>query len=121
MKSALLILKTKMRVRLRPFLWRLKKCLDMCYDSISHPLNPCRASQTSELRLSCSSILYSVYVRRFLMFHCFFSGGPLLCQNKQGFWTIYGITSFGEGCGQRYGIYSKVPNYSQWIKSVIKG
>ena len=55
------------------------------------------------------------------MFHCFFSGGPLLCQNKQGFWTIYGITSFGEGCGQRYGIYSKVPNYSQWIKSVIKG
>jgi hypothetical protein len=60
MKSALLILKTKMRVRLRPFLLRLKKCLDRCYDSISHPLNPCRASQTSQLRLSCSSILYSI-------------------------------------------------------------
>jgi len=47
-------------------------------------------------------------------------GGPLLCQNQQGYWTIYGITSFGEGCGQRYGIYSKVPNYTSWIRGVIK-
>ncbi|CAG0886266.1 unnamed protein product [Darwinula stevensoni] len=49
------------------------------------------------------------------------SGGPLLCQ-IHGKWTIYGITSFGEGCGRKgkFGIYAKVPNYVAWIKSVIK-
>ena len=49
------------------------------------------------------------------------SGGPLLCQ-KDGRWTIYGITSFGEGCGQqgKYGIYAKVPNFTKWIESVIR-
>lgn len=46
------------------------------------------------------------------------SGGPLLCE-KDGRWTIFGITSFGEGCGQKYGIYAKVPNYTTWIQSVI--
>ena len=36
-------------------------------------------------------------------------------------WTVYGITSFGEGCGNqgKYGIYAKVPNYSQWIEETI--
>ena len=36
------------------------------------------------------------------------SGGPLLCQVGDR-WTIFGITSFGEGCGKRgkYGIYTK--------------
>ena len=49
------------------------------------------------------------------------SGGPLLCQ-KDGRWTIYGITSFGEGCGQqgKYGIYAKVPNFTTWIRSVVE-
>ena len=48
------------------------------------------------------------------------SGGPLVCQ-KNGRWTIFGITSFGEGCGQqgKYGIYAKVPNFTHWIRSVI--
>ena len=48
------------------------------------------------------------------------SGGPLLC-HKNGRWTVFGITSFGEGCGQqgKYGIYTKVPNYTKWIQSVI--
>ena len=51
------------------------------------------------------------------------SGGPLLCQKGDaGPWTIYGITSFGEGCGQqgKYGIYAKVPNFTRWIESVIR-
>ena len=48
------------------------------------------------------------------------SGGPLLCE-KDGKWTIFGITSFGEECGKKgfYGMYAKVPNYTNWIKSVI--
>ena len=48
------------------------------------------------------------------------SGGPLLCE-KDGRWTVYGITSFGEGCGEegKYGMYAKVPNYTEWIDSII--
>lgn len=36
-------------------------------------------------------------------------------------WTIFGITSFGDGCGKRnkFGIYTKLPNYVDWIWSVI--
>lgn len=49
------------------------------------------------------------------------SGGPLLFE-KRGKWFIYGITSFGEGCGKRgkYGIYAKVPNFVKWIKKTIR-
>lgn len=49
------------------------------------------------------------------------SGGPLLLE-QQGRWFIYGITSFGEGCGQKgkYGIYAKVPNFVKWIKKVVR-
>nr|CAH0103865.1 unnamed protein product [Daphnia galeata] len=48
------------------------------------------------------------------------SGGPLLCSVGDR-WTIFGITSFGEGCGKRgkFGIYTKVPNYVSWIQRVI--
>ncbi|XP_034944180.1 plasma kallikrein isoform X2 [Chelonus insularis] len=53
------------------------------------------------------------------------SGGPLLCQdpNKPYHpWTIFGITSFGEGCGKRgkFGIYTKLTNYIHWITDVMK-
>lgn len=49
------------------------------------------------------------------------SGGPLLFE-KSGQWFIYGITSFGEGCGKKgkYGIYAKVPNFVQWIKRTVR-
>lgn len=49
------------------------------------------------------------------------SGGPLLFQ-KRNKWTIYGITSFGEGCGKKskYGIYTAVPNYVKWIRKTIR-
>lgn len=48
------------------------------------------------------------------------SGGPLLCEVNQR-WHVYGITSFGEGCGRKdkYGIYSRVPNYAHWIERII--
>lgn len=52
------------------------------------------------------------------------SGGPLLLQRRQkqkSRWIIYGITSFGEGCGRKgkYGIYSKVSNFVKWIRRTI--
>ncbi len=48
------------------------------------------------------------------------SGGPLLCE-VDGQWTIFGVTSFGEGCGKegKYGIYTRVPNFVHWIDGVI--
>ncbi|KAI4472572.1 hypothetical protein M0802_008841 [Mischocyttarus mexicanus] len=53
------------------------------------------------------------------------SGGPLLCRDplrSDHGWTIFGITSFGEGCGKRgkFGIYAKLPNYVKWISRVMK-
>lgn len=52
------------------------------------------------------------------------SGGPLLCRDStkpNHPWTIFGITSFGDGCAKRnkFGIYAKVPNYVDWIWSVV--
>ncbi|KAM0728427.1 Serine protease 1 [Formica fusca] len=53
------------------------------------------------------------------------SGGPLLCRDPRKPdhpWTIFGITSFGEGCGKRgkFGIYARLSNYVRWITKVIK-
>lgn len=52
------------------------------------------------------------------------SGGPLLCKDFSSSnhpWTIFGITSFGDGCGKKgkYGIYTKLPNYVRWIHRVL--
>lgn len=53
------------------------------------------------------------------------SGGPLLCRDPRKPdhpWTIFGITSFGEGCGKRgkFGIYARLSNYVRWISRVMK-
>ncbi|KAM3590552.1 uncharacterized protein V6R79_011763 [Siganus canaliculatus] len=48
------------------------------------------------------------------------SGGPLACaRNDVSF--LYGIISWGEGCGRsgKPGVYTKVVNYIDWIHSVI--
>lgn len=52
------------------------------------------------------------------------SGGPLLCPKyKNGVkqWIVYGVTSYGEGCGEKkkFGIYTKVRKYLDWINKVI--
>ncbi|XP_063700556.1 uncharacterized protein LOC134830876 [Culicoides brevitarsis] len=52
------------------------------------------------------------------------SGGGLLCRDASKPhqpWTVFGITSFGDGCGKKnkFGIYTKLPNYVEWIMSVI--
>ncbi|XP_024144395.1 hepatocyte growth factor activator isoform X3 [Oryzias melastigma] len=49
------------------------------------------------------------------------SGGPLACA-KGDVSFLYGIISWGEGCGRvgKPGVYTKVVNYIDWIQSVIK-
>jgi len=53
------------------------------------------------------------------------SGGPLLCSPHappgQEVWTVYGITSFGDGCGNagKMGVYAKVNNYLDWIDGIM--
>ncbi|XP_041419171.1 serine protease 56-like [Xenopus laevis] len=51
------------------------------------------------------------------------SGGPLTCQDpisKQ--YVLYGITSWGDGCGERGkpGIYTRVTAFTDWISHQIK-
>lgn len=53
------------------------------------------------------------------------SGGPLLCSKQmdgKNRWYVYGVTSYGEGCAEKgkYGIYTKVTNYLQWINNIIE-
>lgn len=49
------------------------------------------------------------------------SGGPLACE-CEGFSFLYGIISWGDGCGRtgKPGVYTLVPKYSDWINSIIK-
>ena len=51
------------------------------------------------------------------------SGGPLMCEMTEGGvsrWYVYGVTSFGEGCGVegKYGIYTRVTQFTDWIRNV---
>ncbi|XP_053559567.1 neurotrypsin isoform X2 [Bombina bombina] len=48
------------------------------------------------------------------------SGGPLVCERSGGSWTVYGVTSWGYGCGVRDspGVYTKVSAFTTWIKNV---
>ncbi|GBM85185.1 Coagulation factor X [Araneus ventricosus] len=50
------------------------------------------------------------------------SGGPLMDKRPDGTWAIYGVTSFGDGCGEerKYGVYASVPAHLGWIKAIIK-
>ena len=49
------------------------------------------------------------------------SGGPLLCQTGENSpWIVYGVTSWGYGCGRagKPGVYTRVNLYNKWITGV---
>lgn len=47
------------------------------------------------------------------------SGGPLVVPAENDSWKLAGLVSFGYGCGRplRYGVYTRVANYVEWIKN----
>jgi secreted trypsin-like serine protease len=52
------------------------------------------------------------------------SGGPLFAKSADGTFTLVGITSWGEGCGQSekglYGLYTRVARFSDWVRENAK-
>jgi len=51
------------------------------------------------------------------------SGGPLVLRTTDGKVHLEGIVGWGEGCASpKYpGVYTRVPNYSSWIRSCLNG
>lgn len=50
------------------------------------------------------------------------SGGPLMCERPDETWVVYGVTSWGYGCGVKDtpGVYTRVPAFVPWIKSITR-
>lgn len=47
------------------------------------------------------------------------SGGPLVVPDANGKWTLIGITSWGQGCGN-VGVYTHVQKYLDWITKAVQ-
>ncbi|XP_036961113.1 chymotrypsin-C-like isoform X2 [Acanthopagrus latus] len=51
------------------------------------------------------------------------SGGPLNCQNPDGFWDVHGVVSFGSGQGcnvlQKPTVFTQVSSYIDWMNTVM--
>uniref|UniRef100_A0A8C6Z5K6 Peptidase S1 domain-containing protein n=1 Tax=Nothoprocta perdicaria TaxID=30464 RepID=A0A8C6Z5K6_NOTPE len=52
------------------------------------------------------------------------SGGPLACQDPSSHrFVLYGITSWGDGCGERGkpGVYTRVAAFTSWLIPPVRG
>ena len=88
---------------------------------VSRLLPRCKFTQPSHGLIFHIRKLYREIINNSTFF-CAIPGGPLLCEDPtSGRWTVFGVTSFGEGCGQegKFGIYAKVPNFVKWIEDAI--
>ncbi|XP_055301455.1 serine protease snake-like [Sitodiplosis mosellana] len=49
------------------------------------------------------------------------SGGPLQVATQKSACTyhVIGVTSFGMGCGNGYGVYTRISEYLDWIESIV--
>ncbi|XP_049847178.1 chymotrypsin-like elastase family member 2A isoform X2 [Schistocerca gregaria] len=49
------------------------------------------------------------------------SGGPMACLHSDSRYYLCGVVSWGVGCARRHlpGVYTEVPCFSEWIKSVL--
>ena len=42
-------------------------------------------------------------------------GGPLVAKDTDNKWYLVGVTSFGNGCGEMPGIFTRTYSYLDWI------
>ena len=51
------------------------------------------------------------------------SGGPMVCKDSDGRYSVHGVTSWGYGCALpgRPGVYARVSFLIKWIEDKING
>jgi secreted trypsin-like serine protease len=51
------------------------------------------------------------------------SGGPLFVSDREDGHVLAGVVSWGHGCARlkKYGVYTRVPNYLDWIRTTMTG
>ncbi|KAG5839827.1 hypothetical protein ANANG_G00209180 [Anguilla anguilla] len=51
------------------------------------------------------------------------SGGALVCRSEDSSYFVYGVTSWGPGCGRfrKPGVYTSVPLLRDWILEQLEG